>query len=61
LYVFESWDHAPFPPDKVHELVEEGIGEAVSYAENRVVISEKNKDKWIELTKLSLQFLKNLK
>lgn len=50
-----------FPPDKVQELVEEGIGEAVSYAKNRVVISEENKGKWIELTELSLQLLKNLR
>jgi len=50
-----------FPPDKVQELVGEGIGEAVSYAKNRVVISEENKDKWIELTELSLQFRKTSK
>ena len=47
-----------FPPNKVQELVKEGIGEDVSYAKNRVVILEENKNKWIELTELSLQFLK---
>ena len=50
-----------FPPDKVQELVEEGIGEAVSITKNRVVISEENKNKWIELTELSLQFRKTSK
>ena len=50
-----------FPPCKVQELVEDGIGEAVSYAKNRVVILEENKDKWIELTELSLQFRKTSK
>jgi hypothetical protein len=50
-----------FPPDKVQELVDEGVGEAVSYAKNRVVILEENKDKWIELAELSLQFRKTSK
>lgn len=47
-----------FTSDKVQELVDEGIGEAIAYANNRVIISEENKDKWIELTELSLQFQK---
>ena len=50
-----------FPPEKVQELVKDGIGETVSYANNRVILSEENKDKWIELTERSLQFRKTSK